>query len=136
MDLYDTVDWELLVPLPDGSEELIQQYDAHHCKKILGMWLSPSGEEGSQLGRFWNGWKNELPDGEWSSPGKFAWVSYKLKLWLGLFYGLATLANPFCTAASLLDSFHFLCSHSCINRNIKSEWSTLPWAFGGIRLFS
>lgn len=67
----DTVDWELLVPLPDGSEEPIQQYDVHHCEKTLGVWSSPSGEEGSQLEKNrGKGGKMDLPDGEWSPSGK------------------------------------------------------------------
>jgi hypothetical protein len=136
----DTVDWELLVPLPDGSEEPIQQYDVHHCEKTLGVWSSPSGEEGSQLEKIAERvekWTCRTANGH--LPAKFAWVSYKLKLWPGLRYGLATLvlATPFRTAASLLDSFHFrMLPFLGINRNIKREWCTLPRAFGGIGLFS
>ena len=134
----DTVDWELLVPLPDGSEEPIQQYDVHHCEKTLGVWSSPSGEEGSQLEKIAERvekWTSRTANGH--LPAKFAWVSYKLKLWPGLRYGLATLATPFRTAASFLDSFHFrMLPFLGINRNIKREWRTLPRAFGGIGLFS
>ena len=70
-------------------------------------------------------------------PARYAWVSYKLKLWPGIRYGLAIMATPLKVAKKLLSVYHFrMLSFLGVNRNIKKEWRTLPRAFGGIGLFS
>ena len=80
-------------------------------------------------------WTNRTKNGH--LPTKYAWVSYRFKLWPGLRYGLATLATPLAAAKELLrkeeqEMLPFL----GINRNIKRGWRTLPRVFGGVGLLS
>ena len=74
------VDWELCVPLPDGSEAKIEQRNAYQCEETLGVWSCPAGTEDKQyekiLGRI-NKWHVRTKNGH--LPAKFAWVSYQLK---------------------------------------------------------
>jgi hypothetical protein len=114
----DTVDWELLVPLPDGSEESKRKH--WECGLAHG-----------------KGGKMDLPDGEWSSSGKICMGILQIETlaWASLWF--ATLATPFRTAAFLLDSFHFcMLPFLDMNRNIKLECRTLPRAFSGVGRFS
>ena len=70
-------------------------------------------------------------------PWGLAWMSYRLKLWPGIRYGIATLATPLKTAATLLDSWDFkMLSFLGVNRHIKKGWRRLPRAFGGVGLLS
>ena len=41
----DMVDWELCVPLPDGSEARIEQRNAYECEETLGVWSCPADTE-------------------------------------------------------------------------------------------
>ena len=134
----DMVDWELNVPLPDGTEAPIKQRSVYDCEETLGVWSCPAGTEDKQyekiLGRM-EKWHGRTINGH--LPAKFAWVSYRLKLWPGIRYGLATMATPLKTASSLLSNYHYhMLSYLGVNKNIKKQWRTLPRAFGGIGLFS
>ena len=40
-----TVDWEMMVSVPDGIDVLIKQKDVHHCEETLGVWGNPAGIE-------------------------------------------------------------------------------------------
>ena len=134
----DMVDWELNVPLPDGSEAAIKQRSVYDCKETLGVWSCPAGTEDKQykkiLGRM-ETWHSRTVNGH--PPATFAWVSYHLKLWPGIRYGLATMATPLKIATSLLSNYHYhMLSYLGVNKNIKKQWRTLPRTFGGIGLFS
>jgi hypothetical protein len=64
-------------------------------------------------------------------------MAYRLKLWPGIRYGLATLAILLTAAQRVLlrENFHSLLFLG-VNRNVKREWRTIHHAFGGIGLFS
>jgi len=65
------------------------------------------------------------------------WIAYRFKLWVGIRYGIATLAIPLAESHRILQTENFQClSFLGINRNVKREWQTLHRAFGGIGLFS
>jgi hypothetical protein len=70
-------------------------------------------------------------------PTKLGWVAYRLNLWPGVCYSLATLAVPLEVASRVL-AHHFFCllPFLGVNRNIKREWRTIYRAFGGVGLFS
>ena len=64
-------------------------------------------------------------------------MSYRLKLWPGIRYGIATLATPLKTASSLLDVWDYkMLSFLGVNRHIKrggdvfleplEEWDFCP----------
>ena len=84
-------------------------------------------------GRFTK-WASKMTNGH--LPACLGWIAYKFKLWLGIWYGLSTLATPLSTAHNTLRKGNFrILSFLGINRNVKREWWTLHRAFGGIRLF-
>ena len=63
-------------------------------------------------------------------------MSYRLKLWTGLRYGIAKLATPLEKVQSLLDNCNFkMLSFLGVNRHIKRGWRRLPRAFGGVGLY-
>ena len=103
----DMVNWELYVPLPDSSEVTIKQRSVFDCEETLGVWSCPAGTEDKQyekiLGRM-EKWHSRTVNGH--LPAKFALVSYRLKLWPGIRYGLATMATPLKIASSLLSNYH------------------------------
>ena len=138
-DYASTEPLEMLVPMPDGSFETITQVDVHEPKEMLGVWGCPAGDDTKHLeekvvGRVAK-WITRTKNGH--LPSKFAWVSYRFKLWAGVRYGLATLATPLSIAQELLrDSEFKMLSFLGVNKNIKREWRTLPRSFGGVGLFS
>ena len=108
------------VPLPDGSEAAIKQRSVYDCKETLGVWSCPAGTENKQykkiLGRM-EKWHSRTVNGH--LPAKFAWVSYRLKLWPGIRYGLATMATPLKIATNLLSNYHYhMHSYLGVNKNI------------------
>ena len=69
-------------------------------------------------------------------PATLGWMSYQFKLWLGLRYGIATLATPLAAANTVLEGLEYrMLSFLGVNRNINRGWQTLPRAFGGVGLF-
>ena len=133
-----TVDWEMKVPVPDGPDALIKQKDVHACEETLGVWSCPAGSEDKQYKKITDRvekWTSRTSNGH--LPARYAWVSYKLKLWPGIRYGLSTMATPLKVAAKLLSTYNYrMLSFLGVNRNIKKEWRTIPRAFGGIGLYS
>ena len=49
-----TVDWEIMVSVPDGPDALIEQKDVHHCEETLGVWRCPAGIEDKQYKKIVN----------------------------------------------------------------------------------
>lgn len=138
-DYAELVNSTLTVPLPDGSHVPIRQLGVHDAEKMLGVYSSPSGDDSTHLqlkiiDRI-EKWTNRTKNSH--LPSKYAWVSYRFKLWPGVRYGLATLATPLAMVVDLLSTrdFHML-SFLGVNRNIKKGWRNIPRAFGGVGLFS
>ena len=106
----------------------VTQVDVHEPKEMLGVWGCPAGDDTKHLeekvvGRVAK-WITRTKNGH--LPSKFAWVSYRFKLWAGVRYGLATLATPLSIAQELLrDSEFKMLSFLRVNKNIKREWRTL-----------
>ena len=48
------VEWQLTVPLPDGSDGAINQLELPKAAETLGMWLSPSDRDDEQLEKIFN----------------------------------------------------------------------------------
>jgi hypothetical protein len=134
----EMVDWEMMVRLPDDTEEPIAMRGVHHEEEMLGVWSSPAGDEKEQTAKITKRvekWTTRTGNGH--LPAKYAWMSYKMKLWPGIRYGLATMATPLAIAATLLSSYHYrMLSFLGVNRHFKRERRTLPRAFGGVGLFS
>ena len=100
----------------------------HHCKETLGLWSCPAGTEDKQYGKITDHvekWTSRTSNGHLTA--HYAWVSYKLKLWPGIRYGLSTMATPLKVTVELLSLYNFrMLSSLGVNRNIKREWRTIP----------
>ena len=97
-----------MVSVPDGPDDLIEQKDVHHCDEILGVWSCPAGTDDKQYEKIVNQvekWTSRTSNGH--LPARYAWVSYKLKLWPGIRYGLATMAALLKVAKEFLSVYHF-----------------------------
>lgn len=131
------VEWELTIPLPDGSRHPIVQQDVRESKKMLGIWSNPAGNDKKHLEEVvlkkYRTWIDRSKNGH--LPAKLNWISYYFKLWAGMSYGLATLATSTHTIAHLLDKMDYEALPLLgVIRSIKKDWRTLPRAFGGIGL--
>ena len=133
------VNQELLIPLPDGTMVPIQQLGVYESREMLGVWSCPAGDDTKHIEekvlKRVKVWVERTTNGH--LPARFAWVSYKFKLWPGMRYGLATLATPLRVAQGLLRGVErSMLPFLGVNRNIKRGWRTLPRAFGGVGLLS
>ena len=76
------VEWELSVPLPDGSCEYIDQKGPLDTVETLGVWSCPGGKDDDQLQKIYDRcekWTMRTANGH--LPPKYSWISYRLKLW-------------------------------------------------------
>ena len=133
------VDWELTVPLPDGTSCVIDQVPCDQSMKMLGVWSSPSGIDDTHLKENvttkMETWIARTRNGR--LPSSLAWRSYRWKLWPGLRYGLATLGTTLSALDSILGRQQFDALPLLgVNRNIRKQWRTIPQSFGGIGLFN
>ena len=133
------VDWELVVPLPDGTSCIVDQVSCDTSMKMLGVWSCPSGIDNTHLKENVVGkletWITRTRNGR--LPSSLAWRSYLWKLWPGLRYGLATLGTPIDMLDTILGRQQFeVLPLLGVNRNIRRQWRTIPQAFGGVGLFN
>ena len=132
-------DWDLIIPLPDGSSCTIEQKDSDEAMKMLGVWSCLEGSDGKHLQEIVIGkmttWITRTRNGHLAA--KLAWISYKWKLWPGLRYGLATLETALDSLDSILGRQQFdVLPLLGVNRNIRRQWRTIPQSFGGVGLFN
>jgi hypothetical protein len=132
------VDWQVTIPMPDGSKHPITQLDVTESQKMLGVWSNPTGIDSDHLKKHVIGkyrtWVDRSSNGH--LPNRYNHTSYKYKLWPGLRYGLATLATPTSQLHDLLRNLDYRTLPLLgVNCSIKREWRTLPRAFGGIRMY-
>ena len=133
------VDWELMIPLPDGTSCIVDQASCDTSMKMLGVWSCPSGIDNTHLKENVVGkmetWIIRTRNGR--LPSSLAWRSYQWKLWPGLRYGLATLGNPIDTLDTILGRQQYeVLPFLGVNRNIRRQWRTIPQTFGGVGLFN
>ncbi len=126
------------IPLPDGSSATISQAEILTAEKALGVWSTVDGNDSKHISKNvtsrFEKWASEMINGH--LPARLGWIAYKFKLWLGLRYGLATLAMPLTIARATLQKENFrILSVLGINCNVKWKWRTLHRTFGGIGLF-
>ena len=130
------VNWELMIPMEDGTKKPIYSLSPHESRKALGVTDCPAGGSAEQLRLI----KTKL--GEWISrmgngnlPAKWAWVAYKLQLWPGAKYGIGTMTNDMEEAEELLDDHDYnLLNILGIVRTVKKGWRKLHATFGGFGL--
>ena len=116
------VDWELTIPLPNGSTHVIAQQDVHKSKKMLGIWSSPNGKDKRHLEEIimmkYRQWVDRSKNGH--LPSKLNWILYRQKLWPGMQYGLTMLATPTGMVNNLLDKLDYEALPLLgVNRTIK-----------------
>ena len=98
----------MTVPLPSGMEEEIKQLELVEAAETLGVWAGPSGQDDDQLKKILERckkWSTRTVNGH--LPGKHAWISYRLKLWPAIRYGLGTLAAPLKVLDNILSPLEF-----------------------------
>ncbi len=105
-----TIDWELTIPLPDGTRHPITQLEPHDSKKMLGVWSNPAGKDETHLrnhihNKHLTTWVNRTINGH--LPSRWNWISYKFKLFPGIRYGLATLATTIAQIQSILNKLDY-----------------------------
>lgn len=133
-----TAEWEMVIPLPDGTSCSIEQIPCDKARKMLGVWSCPSGNDSTHLAENVVGkmvtWIERTKNGH--LPASLVWRSYRWKLWPGLRYGLATLGTSLDEIGSILHRQQFdVLPLLGVNRNVRRRWRTIPQAFGGIGLF-
>ena len=104
----ELVDWELMIPMDDGTEKPIYSLSPHESRKALRVTDCPAGGSAEQLKTI------KAKVGEWINrmgnehvPVKWAWVAYKLQLWPGIKYGIGTMTNDMEEAEELLDDHDY-----------------------------
>jgi hypothetical protein len=96
--------WQLEIPLSNGSSTPIQQIAPTVPQKMLGVWSFPTGDNNKHvqdniIARY-KKWVNRSKNGH--LPSKLNWMSYRSTLWPGIQYGLATLSSlPNSTAGKI-----------------------------------
>lgn len=137
-DYTELVPFELVIPLPDGSFQTIQQEDVHQSKKTLGIWDCPAGGNAEHLdvvGKKMETWVSRMKNGH--LPSHMARTSYTLQLWPGLRYGIGTLTNDLEEALDVLGNSDFeVLPILGIARTVKKRWRRLHFAFGGFGLLN
>ena len=133
----EMVQYDVFVPMPDGSEEKLRQYDIHHSEKTLGVFDSPAGGSAEHLkdvSERVESWTTRMKNGD--LPASMAWTAYNLQLWPSLRFGLGTLTNDVEAADELLSSYDYIMLPFLgVVRTIKKGWRKLHTTFGGVGLF-
>ncbi len=108
-------------------------------EKALGIWSSIDGKDDAHVKRNVTDRVEKQIDKMRNGhlPAKLGWIANRLKLWVGVRYGLASLATSLLVAKGVLKQQNFkLLAFLGVNCNVKREQRTLHRAFGGIGLFS
>ena len=118
------------------QQRIDQAKNVQTTVETLGMWGCSNSSDNDQVKNFYKKgkeWTNCTTNGH--LPEKYAWVLYRLKLWMALCYGLTIMATPFKVAEMLLRCLEYKMSLVLgVNRNIKRVHRTTPWVFGGVDL--
>ena len=136
---YNTlVDFDLVIPMPDGSFESIAQENVYKSKKTLGVWDCPAGGNAAHLeviGKKMETWSMRTKNGH--LPSHMAWTSYRFQLWPGMRYGIGTMTNDLEPALEVLgNSDYDILPVLGIARTIKRRWRRLHFTFGGFGLLN
>jgi hypothetical protein len=124
-----TVEWEVTIPMPDGSRYPIAQQEVTTENKMLGVWSNPAGIDTSHLTEHvtkkYIQWIDRSTNGH--LPCRLNWTSYKFKLYPGIRYGLATLATLTSQVDTLFQKLEYRALQLLgVNRSIKREWRNIP----------
>ena len=134
----ELVDWELMIPVDDGSQRPIFSLSPHESKKVLGVEDCPAGGNADQLRTTKEKvkvWLNRMKNGH--LPAKWAWVAYRYQHWPGIRYGIGTMTNDMEEAEELLDEFDYgLLNILGIARTVKKGWRKLHSTFGGFGIMN
>ena len=104
-DYAEMVNQTLTVPLSDGSQIPIIQIEVGKAEEMFGVYSCTSGDNTVHINL-----KTIAQEETWTTnrtknshlPSKFAWVSYKFKLWPGIRYRLATALRYLCFLVSMV----------------------------------
>ena len=132
------VDYELFVPMPDGSYEQITREDVFTSKKTLGVWDCPAGGNAEHLKQMHDKmdvWIQRMKNGH--VPSHMAWVAYRLQLWAGLRYGIGTMTNDVEAAIDCFENLDYeMLNVLGVAKTVKAGWRRLHHTFGGFGLFN
>ncbi len=117
----------------------IEQLPVMEEKKMLGVWLSPTGSDTKHLQEVVLGktlkWVGRLKNAH--LPTYPAWKAYQFQLWPNIRYGIANLATPREEIEDILHKLEFkMLSYLGVDQHVKTEWRRLPREFGGIGLYN
>ena len=104
----ELVNWELMIPVDDGSQKPIYSLSPHKSRKALGMEDCPVGGSAVRLETVKSkvgGWINRMKNDH--LPAKWVWVTYKFQLWPSIRYDIGTMTNDMEEAEELLDDHDF-----------------------------
>ena len=122
----------------DNGKQPLQRKEFDEAERTLGVFHCPSGGHAHHLAQLSNKgtrWVNNMKNA--SLPSGSIMKSYLFQLWSGLRYGLGTLTNSIEAANACLSNIDAqLLPLLGVNRNITTEWRTLPPAYGGVGLLS
>ena len=138
-DYDDNLQYDLSIPLQDGSRRIIEQLNTSESRKMLGVWSNPRGTDDKHINEvvigktktFVNSIKNA------HLPTYLVWKAYRSCLIPGLKYGLSTLATQTTVTQDLLRKWEFeLLSYLGVNKHVRTEWRSIPRELGGIGLWN
>ena len=138
-DYDDSLQYDLSIPLQDGSRRIIEQLNTSESRKMLGVWSNPRGTDDKHINEvvigktktFVNSIKNA------HLPTYLVWKAYRSCLIPGLKYGLSTLATQTTVTQDLLRKWEFeLLSYLGVNKHVRTEWRSIPRELGGIGLWN
>ena len=138
-DYDDRAQYDLTIPLPDGSRHSIEQLPTGESRKMLGVWSNPRGTDDRHI--------QEVVLGKTKSfviriknshlPTHLVWKAYRSCLIPALKYGLSTLATQMECTQNLLRKWEFeLISYLGVNRHVRTEWRSIPRELGGVGLWN
>ena len=108
-DYDDSLQYDLSIPLQDGSRRIIEQLNTSESRKMLGVWSNPRGIDDKHINEVVIGktktFVNSIKNGH--LPTYLVWKAYRSCLIPALKYGLSTLATQMECTQNLLRKWEF-----------------------------
>ncbi len=115
---------DMTIPLPDGTRAPISHSQVTTAEKSLRVWSAIAGNNSKHIEENvtekTTNWINCMQNTHLLA--RMGWIAYGFKLWVGICYGIATLAIPLAKARRFLCTKNFHClSFLGVNWNVKRE---------------
>ena len=134
----ELVDWKLMTPVDDGTEQPILSLSPGESKKALGVKDCPAGRSTDQLKAIedkMEQWVLIMKHGH--LPASWVWVAYTFQLWPSIRYGIGTMTNGLDEAEDFLGEHdNSLLNIFGIARTVKVGWRRIHSTFGGFVIYN